>query len=888
MRLNDTFNDMLSKHFAESLRLTAFLNKVQSVRTGGDSVFAKLIGILQDVSFARDLKESLDLLSVGLYRYQSQFQVSGQKGLLVLVRARESFLQMNSHEKRLSLRNSIRKKSSFIRRSTINKHSQFLEQMTSSGQDSMLRKDQTQPIEVPPSLEKIKMKCFQVLSLLDQMEAAPVALHQPVHLLIDWGFPCFILDCLERVVLVFDYEFFDILCKLQTLFFSFPDALSLEQLRVLGKITFQEVLGKSLSQGRFLWNNFRLALRRVSPPVLFSPGLRENSFARRLTEFCFVQLEVHFTREVRNQAKTDLMERKTGFIELHENNFFNLAQLLLVLALLFTREESASRLRYSDQLPELRQDALPRVLSLRLLPQLPQLLQAPRNVPPQRPPPGRPRRRQAAELAADLQDLPGRLLPALGARLLDLPPVHRRLPEAALGEPAHRAHPREPGQLLPEEEPAARVPLGSSDKVFLRNDSLDSPEFVLNLVRDVVVPDLHQFLTLFKGPPLFKVDGQNPKYLGYWTARLDYLEYLCASDLFLRRDGLLSLLFLLLQSVLRVSASSSSHDLQAPFEALLSVLKKIAKQLARFDDFGEYVPNLRDLQSHIRSINPFLSEFDETRLEILGAQKTLVLLADIVKAFIDRKSQFLKQTLENSLTLNYFIACENNRNKSYSVSESLDESVSPADSFFHFDLVFRQIQIVELSHGVFLNRLLRCSSLPLLESFPYAFLSLLHSSDSLSFDILEKALREIQNTVFYAAPLSPSSLFLNFLFITEALLRSDTKIDMLHSLLDTSVGTLSSNSHYPNSFTPLLSDHTLLPESSVPSLRLAHLLNHLSTRSPAPVGTPDQNTTSRDSRSTSSCPSSLRTRSNSCFPSRSSPTSSLCGPPMCSSSFRCT
>jgi hypothetical protein len=114
---------------------------------------------------------------------------------------------------------------------------------------------------------------------------------------------------------------------------------------VLGKFTFQEVLGKFIFQGRFLWNNFRLALERISPPFLFESDARSSSFALRLTEFCFAQIEIHFTKQVRNQTKENLMERKTTFIDKYENQFFNLAQLLLVLSLLFSKEQSSSQLR---------------------------------------------------------------------------------------------------------------------------------------------------------------------------------------------------------------------------------------------------------------------------------------------------------------------------------------------------------------------------------------------------------------------------------------------------------------------------------------------------------------------------------------------------------------
>jgi hypothetical protein len=255
-------------------------------------------------------------------------------------------MQLNPQEKRVSLRNSIRKKSSFMRRSTISKHSHLLENVTSSNIDSFIKEDTLQQIEVPKSIETLKSKCFKILSLLNQLDSVPITLQEPIRLLIEWRLPQFILDCFERVILIFDYEFFEILCKLQTIFFSFTSSVSLEHVKVLGKFTFQEVLGKFIFQGRFLWNNFRLALERISPPFLFECDSRSSSFAHRLTEFCFAQLEVHFTKQVRNQTKNDLMERKTTFIDKHENQFFNLAQLLLVLVLLFTKESSTSQLRY--------------------------------------------------------------------------------------------------------------------------------------------------------------------------------------------------------------------------------------------------------------------------------------------------------------------------------------------------------------------------------------------------------------------------------------------------------------------------------------------------------------------------------------------------------------
>jgi hypothetical protein len=370
--------------------------------------------------------------------------------------------------------------------------------------------------------------------------------------------------------------------------------------------------------------------------------------------------------------------------------------------------------------------------------------------------------------------------------------------------------------------------------VFLQHDSPKSREVVLNLIRDVIVPDLQQFLILFKGPPNFNSEKQTSKYLSYWTTRLEYLEYLCSADLFHRKDGVFSLLYLLLQFLL-TSNSPFSEDIQEPFEDLLSVLHSISSHLSKSSDFEQYLLNLQELQTEVASMNLFLSDFEEVKLEILGCQKTLLLLSEIVQSFLSRNKSSLKQNLQNSLSLNYFMACQEQQKTSLSFSDSLEHSSSPSNSLFHFSLIFNQILIMELRHGRFLQDLIRNYQLPLMDSLPYQLLSLLDTTDTLSIQILEQALLEIKNTILYPSLLPPSSVFLHFLFITETLLRNGLPP---HSLLDQPLSSLPSNPHYPNAFHPLLSDETLFPESSVYSFRLKSLLDSFSNLSPPLIGTP--------------------------------------------------
>ena len=119
------YDEVLSKHFSESLRLTSLLKKVQPIEVHSGSLFSKLLRIVTKPSFSEDLKTALDLLSICLFKYQNQFQLSLQKSPLMLSRIKDSFVQLNTQEKQSPLRNSIRKKSSQLRTSSISKNSPY-------------------------------------------------------------------------------------------------------------------------------------------------------------------------------------------------------------------------------------------------------------------------------------------------------------------------------------------------------------------------------------------------------------------------------------------------------------------------------------------------------------------------------------------------------------------------------------------------------------------------------------------------------------------------------------------------------------------------------------------------------------------------------------------
>lgn len=328
----DIYNSVLSKHFSESLRLSSLLQKVQPMDVEPDSLFRQLQRIVGCPSFQADLQLFLNNLSVSLFKYQNQAQFEHRKSSLVLSRFRESLIQLTTQDKRNSLRNSIKKKGSLLNSSKMNKHSRLLENISSSKLDSSEKRETTQSVAMPENIEKLKGIFFQILSLLHQSELAPVSLHRPIQLLLDSGLPEFILDCYERIILIFDSEFFEILSKLESLFYICPGPVSLTQLKVLGRLTFQ---------GQFLWHNFRLALDGIDPPQLFARDSEDGeSFAHRLTKFCFSQIEHQFTDTVKRNTKNNLMERKILFIETHEHQFFNIAQLLLVLVSLFSKEHS--------------------------------------------------------------------------------------------------------------------------------------------------------------------------------------------------------------------------------------------------------------------------------------------------------------------------------------------------------------------------------------------------------------------------------------------------------------------------------------------------------------------------------------------------------------------
>lgn len=362
----------------------------------------------------------------------------------------------------------------------------------------------------------------------------------------------------------------------------------------------------------------------------------------------------------------------------------------------------------------------------------------------------------------------------------------------------------------------------------------------MNLVRDVVVPDLHEFLLLFKGPPNFNSEKKSLKYLSYWTTRLEYLEYLCSANLLHQKDGLLSLLYLLLQFMLKTQ-STFNEDLQEPFENLMNVLNSISSHLHASSDFEQYLPNLQETLTETSAMNLFFSDFHDSRLEILGCHKTLLLLVEIVQSFLNRNTRELKQNLENPLSLNYFLACQNQQKASFSLSDSIDHSVTPSDSLFHFSLLFKQILIMELRHGFFLENLLRNCEPSFIDSLPSLLLTLLQTDDTLSFEILEQALLEIRNTVFYPNDMASSSLILRFLFIIETLLRSNLQLDSLLELHDQPVTLLSANCPLPNPFQPLLSDSSLLPDCSVLSVRFSALLDSLSSTRPPLIGSLTRN-----------------------------------------------